>query len=178
MREIASLRKRGKHVALNQEQESWVEQLYQEVYSSLLSYAQCALNDDPLAEEAVQDTFRIACSKVEELMRSANPAGWMMNALKHVIQNIRRRRARMNKLVVTALSVDQITIPPQTGGVELGLACKQALGEDDYKLLKMVAIDHHTMLETANEFGISVETCRKRLLRAKKKLKKALEIEN
>lgn len=178
LREIVPLRKRGKRVALNPEQESWMEQLYGEVYSSLLIYAQCALKDDPLAEEAVQDAFRIACSSIEELMRSANPAGWLMNALKNVIQNVRRRRARLNKLVVTAFSVEQVTVPPQTGGVELALACEQALGEDEYKLLKMVAIDHHTMLEAANEFGISVETCRKRLLRVKKKLKKALEIEN
>ena len=48
-------------------QEEIIAQLYREMYRKLVVYAENALNDS-LAEEAVQDTFRIACSKYDELM--------------------------------------------------------------------------------------------------------------
>ena len=56
--------------------------------------------------------------------------------------------------------------------------CTSVLGEEDFELLKRIAIENRTMLEASSELGISVETCKKRIQRAKKKLKKALEIEN
>ena len=69
-------------------QEEIIAQLYREMYRKLVVYAENALNDS-LAEEAVQDTFRIACSKYDELMNSSNPQGWLMNTLKNVIRNIK-----------------------------------------------------------------------------------------
>ena len=45
-------------------QEEIIAQLYREMYRKLVVYAENALNDS-LAEEAVQDTFRIACSKYD-----------------------------------------------------------------------------------------------------------------
>lgn len=52
--------------------------------------------------------------------------------------------------------------------------CEQVLGEEDYRLLSMVAYGQYSMLEVAKELGIPLEVCRKRLYRAKKKLQKVL----
>ena len=38
-----------------------IEKLYYEMYDLLLGYAQWALENDALAEEAVQETFQTAC---------------------------------------------------------------------------------------------------------------------
>ena len=46
-------------MSLNQEEEKYIEQLYREMYTRLCFYAKNALGSRMLAEEAVQDTFRI-----------------------------------------------------------------------------------------------------------------------
>ena len=52
-----------------------IEQLYFEMYHKLFLYAQSALRDHSLAEEAVQETFRIACAKADRLAESENRQG-------------------------------------------------------------------------------------------------------
>ena len=50
-------------MSLNQEEEEYIERLYREMYTRLCIYAMSALGSKALAEEVVQDTFRIACIK-------------------------------------------------------------------------------------------------------------------
>lgn len=45
-----------------------IGQLYREMYKVLYVYAKNALNDHPLAEEATQDVFCIACAKSDSLL--------------------------------------------------------------------------------------------------------------
>ena len=42
------------------------------------------------------------------------------------------------------------------------------------QLLKRIALDRCTMLEVAQDLGISVETCKKRVQRARKRLQQKL----
>lgn len=145
-------------------QEEIIAQLYREMYRKLVVYAENALNDS-LAEEAVQDTFRIACSKYDELMNSSNPQGWLMNTLKNVIRNIRKEQANLNKYFVMTMSLDD---------EEFMEVC--AVGTDVHKrLLTLIVRYRYSILEAALEFGINVETCKKRIQRVKKKLRKILE---
>ena len=53
---------------LDHEQRDAIEALYRSMFDSLYYYALNALEDRSLAEEAVQDTFRIACAKPGELL--------------------------------------------------------------------------------------------------------------
>lgn len=46
-------------MSLNQEEEKYIEQLYREMYTRLCFYAK-NVGSRTLAEEVVQDTFRIA----------------------------------------------------------------------------------------------------------------------
>ena len=71
---------------LDDNQRKAVEKLYMEMYNALSVYARSALHDHILAEEAVQDTFRIACSKVNDFLSSPNPKGWLLN--KHLLSVI------------------------------------------------------------------------------------------
>lgn len=43
--------------------QSDLEQMYREMYPTLYAYALRILKDHALAEEAIQDTFCIACAK-------------------------------------------------------------------------------------------------------------------
>jgi len=91
-------------VGLTAEQEAFVKELYIAMYHSLLAYAKIALGDYHLAEEAVQDTFRIACAKINSLASSKNPNGWIVKTQVYVIKNMIRSRARLNNIVIESLS--------------------------------------------------------------------------
>ena len=54
----------------NTENNRIIEELYIDLYPKLLRYATNSLGDLHLAEEAVQETFRIACAKFVQLMES------------------------------------------------------------------------------------------------------------
>ena len=47
--------------------------------------------------------------------------------------------------------------------------------EAEFQLLKWVAIDQYTMLDTSETLGITVGACKKRVQRAGKKLRRKLE---
>ena len=165
-------------------QEEIIAQLYREMYRKLVVYAENALNDS-LAEEAVQDTFRIACSKYDELMNSSNPQGWLMNTLKNVIRNIRKEQANLNKYFVMTMALDDeefmevcavgTDVHKRLEDTEVDLMYSDLLTEEEYRLLTLIVRYRYSILEAALEFGINIETCKKRIQRVKKKLRKILE---
>lgn len=172
-------------MGLDSRQDEFVSQLYREMYYQLMAYAKSALANEALAEEAVQDTFRIACIKIEDFMSSPNPRGWLVLVLKNVIRNLRRELASLNKIVVSSMSIDdeqfvdsRAVHPNHSQRVEdseLDILYSDLLSPDEYKLLKLIALHKYSMLEASQEFGISVEACKKRVQRAKEKLRRILE---
>ena len=157
------------------EREVHFEALYLELYHKLLGYAARGLEGNlDLAEEAVQDTFRIFWAKYDQAASSPNVRGWIMQTLKGEILNIRRTRARMANLVA------QLSAAPQVEAVardEHGLDVEYGdLREDpDYQLLKEFALEQRTVKELAQSRGITIAACKKRLERARKRLKKYFE---
>lgn len=151
-----------------------VERLYKEMYPALHVYALKILGDGTLAEEAVQDAFCIACAKREQFLSSPNPQGWIMLTLKHVMQNTLRAQAKLQRL----LSLDEGEELP-AGTVEwvsVDLLFGDVSGSEDFQLLKRIALDRCTMPELAQELGVSVEACKKRVQRARKRLQKKLAV--
>ena len=164
-----------RQLQLNSEQKEYIERLYYEMYAMLCTYSMSALNDCRLAEEAVQDTFRIACMKIDSLRSSSNPKGWLVNTLKYVIKNIRKSQASLNSLMIAMLSEENMVISSYTDEVDFNVTYSQLLGKDEFELLKMTVLDKYTILEIAQHLGISVEACKKRIQRAKKRLGNILE---
>lgn len=162
---------------LNREQEKYIEELYLEMFYPLSAYAQSALMDKYLAEEAVQETFRIACVKADSLMTSKNPKGWLMNTLKYVIQNMKRSRARLSRFILCLISsYDKGSDQMSTYNI-LDIHYNNIISKEDFNLLKRIAIDGYSTKEMADELEISVDACRKRLRRAKLKLREAIKNE-
>lgn len=163
----------GDQMAIDKEQERIIEELYIDMFYKLSAYAQSALNDRLLAEEAVQDTFQTACAEVDKFLTSENPKGWLVNVLKRKIWNIYRSRSRLNKLVNTSIDIDDIIIIDRLKNTyenNMDLLYADLAISEDYQLLKKIALEKYSMLEAATELGISVEACKKRVQRAKKKL--------
>lgn len=164
-------------MGLSNNQRDDIEKLYQDMFHPMLVYAQNALNGQALAEEAVQDTFRIACAKAENLLASPNPKGWLLNTLKHVIRNSIRSRANLNRLVIASIDFDENISHEKEyiDDLKIDLLFSDLADDEDYKLIKKIALDKCTILEVAEELGISLEACHKRVQRAKKRLKKRIQ---
>ncbi len=162
-------------MSLNKEKSKYIETLYYEMFYQLLAYAQSALSDRSLAEEAIQDTFGIACAKIEDLTSSPNPKGWIMNTLKYVIKNMRRTRAQLNQLLIPYIAHEAGIAGAKYDDDLTDITYGDIIGSKDYDLLKKIVIEKYSMVEAANEICITVEACKKRVQRAKKKLQKALK---
>jgi len=140
-----------------------LEQLYREMYDWLLGYANASLSNPSRAEEAVQETFRIACDKLPILLESENPKGWLVNTLKGVLKNFSRKDARDSKVF--------IQMPEQYGSEQPEELSLELLYQDlaktrEYELL-MKLTEAGSVRELANRLGISEGCCKKRVQRSR-----------
>lgn len=156
------------------EQSKQIEHLYLEMYDLLLAYARSSLKNEPLAEEAVQETFRIACMKSEDLLTSPNPKGWLINTLKNTIRNTERSRASAGQLLVAYAAVQGHESTFSEDQVSLEVTYENVAHSEEFKLIKEMAIDGKSHLEMAQARGISVDACKKRVQRAKAFLRKKI----
>lgn len=153
--------------------QSDLEQMYREMYPTLYAYALRILKDHALAEEAIQDTFCIACAKREQFLSSANPHGWIMCTLKFVMRNMLRTQAKLKSLLQSLDDEEGVCAGPQEMA-SVDVLFGDVSDSEDFQLLKRIALDRCTMLEVAQDLGISVETCKKRVQRARKRLQQKL----
>ena len=151
-----------------------IERLYLLMYEQLCIYARCTMENDSLAEEAVQETFRIACQKPEAVCGSVKPEGWLINTLKYVMSNMERSRMTANRILKQYVlsQADDLTISED--GVKLEILYGSIADMDEFKLIKEMAVDGRSQLEMAQARQISLDACKKRVQRAKEKLRKKI----
>jgi RNA polymerase sigma-70 factor (ECF subfamily) len=147
------------------------------MFYQLSAYAQSALNDRSLAEEAVQDTFRMLAPKPTVFCPVPIPR-MVAEYSKKCYSNAIRSMAYLSNLVVFSMDFDENMVSGEPDAPYIDILYSDLADNEDYKLLKKIALDKCTMLEAAKELGISVEASKKRVQRAKKKLKKHFEENN
>lgn len=150
---------------------SQLEQLYCEMYDWLFGYATGALSDFARAEEAVQETFRIACDKSSALLDSENPRGWLVNTLKGVLRNFSRKDARDSQVLIP---LQEHYVREQSEELPPELLYQDLAGTQEYELMKAVS-DGHSVRELSDQLGISENTCKKRIQRSRTFLKKKMQ---
>jgi RNA polymerase sigma-70 factor (ECF subfamily) len=148
--------------------------MYREMYPTLYAYALRILKDRALAEEAVQDTFCIACAKREQALSNPKPRGWLMLTLKHVMQNMLRTQRKLQRLLFLTAGEEQPTDAPEL--LDVDVLFGDVSDSEDFRLLKRLALEQYTIAELAQDLGISVEACKKRVQRARKRLQKKLKV--
>ena len=134
-------------------------------------YARYCLDDDELAEEAVQETFRVACEKQGQVLASENPRGWMMQTLKYTILSMKRERTYLNRLYIRLKGETEET---ELTDENVDIMYSDIVKEEDFEMLKMIVLGNCTIKETAEYFGISNDACKKRISRLKHRLQKIL----
>lgn len=146
------------------------------MYPLLLIHTKSIIKSHEFAEDIVQDAFCIACEKADDLLSSRNGKGWIKKTLRNVIGNSIKRQERRRKWEDPYLLLDDIPFgfPANSFDIDLKIMLYDILGEKDYTLLTLVVLRKYTIVDAANELGISVEVCKKRIQRAKTKAKRLL----
>ena len=155
---------------MDEQQEHLLETLYLQLYERLFVYARSCLDSAELAEEAVQETFRIACDKLSVLLESENPQGWLVNTLKGVLRNFFRKDVRDSRVFVPYPEEYDCEhsdeLPPE-------LLYQDLAGTKEYDLLMKLS-EAGTVRELAKRLQISESACKKRVQRARAYLKKKI----
>ena len=145
------------------------------MYDPLLSYALGVLPSPSQAEEAVQDTFQIACQKADEVCTSPNPKGWLTKTLKNVIGNELRQRIRDRKIIADSLGAYIDNMGPHEDNIDIDILYSNVADTPEFKLIKAIALDGKSLLEISKELGISLDAVKKRAQRARTFLQKRIK---
>lgn len=156
------------------QQSEEIRELYLEMHEKLFDYALSLLKNESLAQEAVQETFRIACQKPEAVCTSPNPQGWLMITLKNVISNTIKSLETSNRILTEYYKQRMRDIQESSDPEDLQLLYRDLTNLEEYRLVKEMAVDGKSYLELAKERHISVEACRKRMQRAREFLQRKI----
>jgi RNA polymerase sigma factor (sigma-70 family) len=138
------------------------------------------LGDFELAEDAAQDAFTVAAERWPKDGMPANPGGWLVTTARNrAIDRIRRARTLAEKTrlldVPEAIEdeMDELDQPPIADErLELIFTCcHPALATDAQVALTLRALGGLSTDEIARAFLVSEETMKRRLTRAKAKIK-------
>ena len=156
---------------MNKEQEDRITTLFIEMHDMLTTYARTQLKNEELAQEALQEAFLIACKDPTKLLSSPNPKGWMVRTLQIVIKQIIERREQESLLCARiAIFSEDVIFDTATSDIDFEATYSTLLDSQDFELVKYVLVEQHSLREAALQFGISLDACKKRFQRAKKKL--------
>ena len=161
-------------MSLTKQQNDRLTAMFRDMYDKLVGIAYARLGNLPLAEEAAQEAFCIACRRADACLESNNPEGWLVTTLLFVTKNMRRFAAAQAQRVVPA--PDYRGVPGQYDDYsEIEFA--DLISEKEFRLFRRVAVDRYTIREAADELGIGEEACKKRVQRIRAKLQKKVLLE-
>lgn len=151
----------------------FLNQLILDNYKDLERFAAKQLKDRDSAKDAVQTTFLVAQKKINDLIASPSPRGWLFNTLKNIIGNMMKQQKRFLEVLIPIADCNE------TDEIRFSIEAKYRGMVDDESLQILIWIycDDCTYKEVADRLGIELSACKKRVQRAKEKLKYALEQE-
>ena len=161
-------------LGMKPEEKELIDQLYFEMYDSLVGYANSILHNQHRAEELTQEVFVSAVRKPEALLASPNPKGWLYKTMWNMIQNNNRTAANQLKLIADYLAANGAEITVSIDQLDLKLKYGKLAETEEFKLIYDMAVLGKTHEEMAWERGISVNTCKKRAEWAKIFLRRKL----
>ena len=157
------------------DQSAFLTEYYLEKRKFLLEYAESSLHNLALSEEAVQQTFEIACRKIDDFCGSPNPDGWLTKTLSFVIRNIESRQRSGRRVIAM---VDDYR-PDLVAAPEVPLPLRVTYGSlvdtPQFRLIYESEVLGRTYKEIAKDLGISESTCKKRAERARTYLRRKMK---
>ena len=157
------------------EQKQFLTERYHEKRKFLLEYAESSLHNYALSEEVVQQTFELACRKIDDFCSSPNPDGWLTKTLSLVIQNMEKRQRSERRVI--AMTDDYR--PDLVAAPEVPLPLRVTYGSlvdtPQFRLVFEAEVLGRTYKEIAKDLGITESTYKKRAERARDWLRRKLK---
>ena len=156
------------------EQKQFLAEKYFSQREFLLEYAESYLHNYALSEEAVQQTFEIACRKIDDFYSCPTPDAWLTKTLSLVLSNVDRRyQAERNTLALLCEYRPDLAPSPEVQ-LPMRISYGPLVDTPHFRLLYEYEIIGRDLSELAEELGINEAACKKRLERARAFLKKKL----
>ena len=157
------------------EQNQFLTEKYHEKRKFLLEYAESSLHNYALSEEAVQQTFEIACRKIDDFCNSPNPDGWLTKTLSLVIRNMEKhQRVERRVIAVTDDYRPDLVAAPEVPS-PLRVTYGPLVDTPQFRLVYEAEVLGRTYKEIADDLGISESTCKKRAERARDWLRRKMK---
>lgn len=160
---------------MNAEQDKLIEDLFRRLYRFMLNYAESSLKNKSLAEEAVQETFAIACRRANCVCDSESPEGWLVETLKFVLLNLERRQQTANRIIAALPEYRPDLVAAPEEPENLKLLYGDIANTKEFQLVYAMAVEGKSCIEIAEAEGITAPACRKRFERARKYLRKKMK---
>ena len=164
------------------EQSSFIETVYRENYSLLMSSAMAALGDPSLAQDIVQITFHAMVEQIEtdNLMAHPNIRGWLRLVMKNKLKMYYREQTYHYEylLPLNGESLPDPGVPDkQIERINQDFAgevakIQKALTPEEFQFLVRLVVDRTSHLELAKEYHITVYGIKKKRERILHKLHK------
>jgi RNA polymerase sigma-70 factor (ECF subfamily) len=150
--------------------------LYERYYAAMVWVAYSVLLDRPLAEDAAQQAFATACAKIGGLRRPDRFGPWLMTICRNTAQDL--ARARRREATLQKRAAEQIRTASASNGFDR--AVKDAVDRLPAMYREVVVLHYYSALsyqEIESVLGISGDTVKGRLARARKQIRVHLEKE-
>lgn len=146
-----------------------IEELFREHYQGLMIYATAVLGDSGVADDMVQEVFKIVCKKATEtdLAKIEYPKAWLRKILKYVMLNHFQVENKKNKHEVSIETVLDGNLVSDDDILSLHIKYAGIVSDEDLELVIYIATTHSTYQDAADHFGLpSADACRKRYKKA------------
>lgn len=151
----------------------FVEDLYSKYYVKLFRLAKSMIKSDAVAEELVSEAFVILLVHIDELREHPNPLGWLYVVLTNLARNALRRQKQRKEISLEEM--EEIGEDPEM--IPFPDTLPNELNAEEKRILKLRYEDQLNCVEIAQELGISHDSSRMRLHRARKHCKYLMQRE-
>jgi RNA polymerase sigma factor (sigma-70 family) len=152
--------------------ERFFKKLFIEMRGDLIRYAEAKIRgkaDKEYVEDIVEETFKTAWEKIDELVTSENPNGWLINALKlHILKFYEKR----SKEHLEKREFEEIEIPTETD-FDSEISFSGRLSDDEMQIIKLKSAGYNHN-EISFITGQPAGTIHSKVSRIKDKLRKIL----
>ena len=154
-----------------------LERVFRESHGRVLASLIRSTGDFDLAEEALQDALAAAVANWPQHGVPENPVAWLLTAARNkAIDRVRRRATRLEGEAVLQFLAEESAEARAAGDERLSLfftCCHPALALDAQVALTLRTLGGLTTPEIARAFLVPEETLAQRIVRAKRKIRKA-----
>jgi RNA polymerase sigma-70 factor (ECF subfamily) len=167
---------------LTQDREARFRALYADAYTDVLRFAQRRVHRSH-AEDVTADAFLVAWRRLDDAPNKPDDVrAWLFGIARHCLLNTLRGQGRRDALAVrvaetvpSAHLAEGLDADPVAQGIELAAAWRR-LSETDQEALSLTVFEDLSSVQAARVLGITPVSYRLRLLRARRALRRQLDL--